>query len=119
MNYRLNDDLPSPAATQWCDDVLHVFTYHRELLPSSSFIKPQQKLLRELKDLSSTVVTCIPDAANFTFKQKKKKPTSCLILHKQSLSRLLPLCRCLKELQCRSGLAQGCSAKAFSAFLSK
>lgn len=55
---------------QWCDDVLHVFTHHRELLPSSLFIKSQQKLLRKPKDFSSTVVTCIPEAAIFTFKQK-------------------------------------------------
>lgn len=64
---------------QWWDDVLHVFTYHRELLPSSLFIKSQQKLLKELEDFSSTVVTCIPDAVNFTFEQKN---TSCLTLHK-------------------------------------
>lgn len=72
-----NDYLLIPAAMQR-DDVLHVFTYQRELLSSSLFIKSQQKLLRELKDFSSTVVTGIPDAAIFTFKQKT---TSCLIRH--------------------------------------
>lgn len=109
---------------QWCGDVLHVFTCHRELLPSSLFIKSQQKLLRELKDFSSTVVTCIPDAANFTFKQKN---ASCLILHEErSLPRLLCMCCCpstnASELQCGSVVdwsAQGCSAEAFSAFYLK
>lgn len=84
--------LLNPAATQRCNDVLHVFTYHRELLPSSSFIKSHQKLLRKLKDFSSTVGTYIPDAAGFTIKQKN---TSCFILYKQkNLLKLLCMCCC-------------------------
>lgn len=54
--------LLNPAATQSCD-VLHRFTYHKELLACKIPPKP----VRKRKSFSLAVVTDGPAAAEFTF----------------------------------------------------